>query len=64
MSVTILGYHIRLIRPERIRKSIVFKSDLPRSEVNKEPVTNELDEEQRLRIGMVFPWTRPRLFNN
>ena len=26
---TILGEHIRLIRPERSRKPIIFKSDLP-----------------------------------
>lgn len=39
MSVTILGQHIRLIRPEKIRKPIIFKSDLPQAKYNKRPKT-------------------------
>lgn len=60
MSVTILGYHIRLIRPEKIKKPTMFKSDLPKPKFNKKPVTNELNDEQRARIGLVFPWSRPK----
>jgi len=37
MSVTILGSHIRLIRPEKIKKPIIFKTDRPRCKYNKKP---------------------------
>jgi len=39
MSVTILGQHIRLIRPEKIRKPIILKKDLPQARYNKRPKT-------------------------
>ena len=39
MSITILGHHIRLIRPQRIIQPIIFKSDLPKAKYNKRPKT-------------------------
>ena len=37
MSVTILGHHIRLIRPELIKLPIIRKCDLPKATYNKRP---------------------------
>ena len=53
MSVTILGQHIRLIRPERTRMPIIFKQDLPKAKYNKRSKTIKLDQEQLDRIGTV-----------
>ena len=39
MSVTILGQHIRIIRPERPRMPIIFKQDQPKPSYNKRPKT-------------------------
>ena len=41
MSVTILGQHIRVIRPEKINKPIVRKCDLPKATYNKRARTNK-----------------------
>ena len=50
MSITILGQHIRLIRPERTRVPIPEKYK-PGTGINKRSKTIELNEEQRSRIG-------------
>ena len=55
MSVTILGYHIRWIRPEKIRMPIILKKDLPQARYNKRPKNIELSEEQESRIGSILP---------
>jgi len=39
MSVTILGQHISLIRPEKINKPIILKKDLPEASYNKRSKT-------------------------
>ena len=39
MSVSILGQNIRLIRPEKIKKQIILKKDLPVAKYNKRPKT-------------------------
>ena len=63
MSVTILGYHIRLIRSAKINLPIITKKDLPRAKYDKRPKTIKLNDKQRRRIGLVFSWSRPSLFN-
>ena len=55
MSVTILGQHIRWIRPAKIRMPIILKKDLPQAKYNKRPITIELSEEQESRIGTFLP---------
>lgn len=37
MSITILGQHIRLIRPGKINLSIIRKSDLPQAKYDTRP---------------------------
>ena len=51
MSVTILGQHIRWIRPAKIKMPIILKKDRPKCKYNKKPITIELSEEQESRIG-------------
>ena len=40
--VTILGQHIRLIRPELPKKTRVYKDELPIIKYDKRPRTNEI----------------------
>lgn len=40
--ITILGQHIRLIRPELPKKTRVYKDELPTIKYDKRPRTNEI----------------------
>lgn len=57
-KMTILGQHIRLIRPELPKKQIILKHDLPTIKYDKRPKDHEIGCAEFFKICMTHEMVR------